>query len=134
MIINNITKLYKAFRRDGYTASHAVHAARTLSAFRKLEVEGLVRIRVEADEEPYDWGDIEPSESDIETLNNLGVWGTIGEVYEGCKHCGNGKWTHVASCWGHAGYQDPSDPFENWYIIDHMASCVDYCETHNITA
>jgi hypothetical protein len=63
-----------------------------------------LRIRWMPDEEPYDWGDIEPTEEDWDTLEREGVYGCVIELRPpACACCGRTDWQHATSLWSIVG-------------------------------
>jgi hypothetical protein len=59
------------------------------------------RVRWEADDVPYDWGDIDPTPDEREDVEIEGVWGCVVEVRRpACGCCGRADWEHGASLWG----------------------------------
>jgi hypothetical protein len=121
-----IVRWYGRFRKAGMPANHALHAARVEVEFARLEDAGLVRISAEPDEDEYDPGDCLEGMSEEsqrrfwDRINNLGVWGTVGEY----RTHPEGYWETGDSCWGHAGYQYVLDPLENWYVTDIKAGTI----------
>jgi len=97
-------------------ADQALRAARTIAQFRQWDDE-FVRIQVEADDFPdTSWMDAKQREEwDGES------WTTLSEY----RHPFTGEWVEVDSCGGHIGYRDPSDPFENAYVVDEMRAAID---------
>lgn len=134
-------RLYAQFRTVGYSPVKSWRSAGIVAEFRVHECGeydepeiGDVRIRLEPDSEPYDPGDtLEPywgidgrmrSREELERelehqLETFGVYGTIGEVWDGSE------WITADNCWGHAGYNNPDCPIENPYVVDHMAQCLE---------
>lgn len=137
-------RIYAQFRTAGYSPVDSWRYAGIVAEFRAHECGehdepefGDMRIRLEPDGEPYDpgstlepfrgsdgrWRSREELERELsELLERTGVWGTIGEVWDGSE------WVDVDSCWGHAGYNRPSDPVENEYVIEHMRACLEHRE------
>jgi hypothetical protein len=74
---------YRRLRAEGYTASSALHIARALDAAEWRDVFdrhvlavariGDAEIVAYSDDEPYDWGDIEPTDRERERLEVIGV-------------------------------------------------------------
>lgn len=63
-----------------------------------------LRIRWEHDDEPYDWGDIEPTAEDWAYLETYGVAGCIVEIRPpACACCGRTDWEHAVSLWSIVG-------------------------------
>ncbi len=134
-------RIYAQFRTAGYSPADSWRIAGIVSEFRAHECGefddqeiGDMRIRLEQDVEPYDPGDTlesyrgcdgrwrsrEENERELSALlERTGVWGTIGEVWNGTE------WEIVDSCWGHAGHNRPSDPVENEYVVEHMRACLE---------
>ena len=134
-------RIYAQFRTAGYSTVDSWRDAGIVAEFRAHECGehdepeiGDMRIRLEPDSEPYDPGDtLEPFRGSdgrwrtkeelerelSELLERTGVWGSIGEVWDGSE------WVQSDSCWGHAGYENPDCPIENCYIVDHMAECLE---------
>lgn len=136
----NRKRIYAQFRTAGYSPVDSWRDAGIVAEFRAHECGehdepefGDMRIRLEPDGEQYDHGDtLEPFRGSdgrwrtreelerelSELLDRTGVWGSIGEVWDGSE------WVQADSCWGHAGYDNPDCPVENLYVVDHMASCL----------
>lgn len=57
-------------------------------------------------------------QAQIDDVGRNGVWGVVGEYWDG------EEWQHADSCWGHVGYHDVSDPFDNAYAADIMLSTI----------
>ena len=134
-------RIYAQFRMAGYSPADSWRSAGIVEEFRAHECGehdepeiGDMRIRLEPDNMPYNPGDtLEPyrgsdgrwrtreeNERELsELLERTGVWGSIGEVWDGSE------WVEVDSCWGHAGYDNPDCPIENCYIVDRMAECLE---------
>lgn len=138
---------YRKFRevythRDG--AKSALYSARIVVKWRDYEWDGCdddserivgeCRLRAEADEEPYYAGDMEDGYTNIHgrrvsaeeaqkeisaMLERDGVWGIVAEVWNGKE------WEMVDSIWSCAGYSDVLSPYENCYVVDHMAAAMD---------
>jgi len=63
-----------------------------------------LRIQWQPDEEPYDWGDIDPTPEDWDELGRLGVFGCVVELRPpACGCCGRTAWEHAASLWSIVG-------------------------------
>ena len=139
----NRKRIYAQFRTAGYSPVESWRSSGIVAEFRAHEYDenydpepheiGAMRIRLEPDSEPYDPGDdLEPfrgsdgrwrSREELERelselLDRTGVWGSIGEVWDGSE------WVQADSCWGHARYDNPDCPIENPYVVDHMAECL----------
>jgi len=138
----NRKRIYAQYRAAGYSPIDSWRSSGIVAEFRKHEWSeydpepheiGVMRIRLEPDDEPYDPGDtLEPfrgadgrwrtreeNERELsDLLERTGVWGTIGEAWDGSE------WVEAGSCWGHAGYENPDCPIENLYVVDHMRACL----------
>lgn len=68
------------------------------------------RITWHTDDEPYDWGDIDPSDDEREAVEDEGVYGCVLETRgPACACCGvRMSWHHAASVWGVTSPGDPS--------------------------
>ena len=111
------TPMYGAFHTWEESATNALRAAKIIARFRELESEDLVRIRVEFDDD----ADVSlMSDKEREEWNGE-AFGTISEF----RLSDDDEWEHADSCWGHIGYRDYSDPFENPYVVDEMASAIE---------
>jgi hypothetical protein len=114
---------YREFRKRspfmlvGCNALQALQAARTLARFREYEGACLVRLRSEFDS---DADTSFMSEREYDAWNGE-AFGSISEYL--CPACGS--WLGADSIWGHIGYRDVLDPFENPYIVELMASALD---------
>jgi len=127
-----VLKHYRRFRANpcwlikGQNAKLALDSARTLVAFERSEAEGMVRLRAEIDDDCVSWmDDRQRKDWDGE------AYGSIGEYrLPECPCChSRPSWVHCDSVWGHIGYKDVLDPFENPYIVDIMRSTLDALET-----
>lgn len=103
--------------------------------FRKLEDEGLVRMRAEPESESYfdSYGEPEAytdakgrhvSAEDalkdlVHVLDLYGCWWTCSEVLV------DGEWEMADSCGMHTGYKNPLSPLENCYVVDEMQAALD---------
>jgi hypothetical protein len=62
------------------------------------------RIRWMEDDEPYDWGDIEPTAEDWGYLETYGVMGCVVEIRRpACGCCGRTDWEVAESLWSIVG-------------------------------
>lgn len=127
-----ISAYYRKFRRSGMggivgqDASMCLRSARILDRWQDLENAGLVRIRTEFDTNPdpsfYDtWPHL--SERTREALKEEycnDCYGVIAEF----RADRSDEWEQADSVWGCAGYNDPSSPFENCYVIDLMRAAL----------
>jgi hypothetical protein len=106
--------LYFAVRRSpiGHCVSPSVpycyQVAVTLTKWRAAARAGYVRLRAEFD--PNGWENDDTGEEDES-------YGSIGEYTLNPE---SDDWEHGGSVWGHVGYRDVLDPFENPYILDIM--------------
>jgi hypothetical protein len=67
-----------------------------------------VRVRWEPDDQPYDWGDIDPTDDERDAVDAEGVWGCLVEVREpACPCCGRCEWEYGASLWSVTSPDDP---------------------------
>lgn len=107
----------------GFNAKQALQAARTLASWEDSEAQGLVRLRCEIDT------DADVSWMDAKQWDGM-AYGSIGEYrLPECECCGlQSDWMVASSVWGHIGYNDVLDPFENCYIVDIMAETLDALE------
>jgi hypothetical protein len=65
------------------------------------------RVTWEPDDMPFDWGDVNPTESEVREVELKGVWGCVVELRPpACACCGLKSWQHAASLWGVDG--DPT--------------------------
>jgi hypothetical protein len=133
------TLKYEQFRKAGYRPPHALSAAKTLVAFEKLEDLHLVRIHAEPEDENYfDANGLEEGYTDIhgrrvsaeeaqkrmeEILDRDGCWCVMSQVNRGTVD--EPEWETVASIGFCAGYSDPEDPMENWYVPDLMSAAIE---------
>lgn len=137
-----IVKTYKRFRKDapfmlvGRQAELALEAAKTLTTFRTLEDQGLVRIEAIPEEESYFdvFGDNEGLDRNghpisreqarqniIDTLERDGCWYVVTEYLSPETE----EWEHADSIGMCTGYNDPTSPFENCYVIQLMQEAID---------
>lgn len=131
-------KAYESFRRAGYPASHAHHAAKALAEFSALERQGLVRLIAEPEQENYfdvygepegytdvngRWHSPEQERQELcESLDRLGCWYISAEWRE--RDDDDCEWQLADAVGMNAGYSDPLSPLENWYVPDLMRSAV----------
>ena len=129
---------YRKFRLAGYQPPEAVRAARTVLEFRTLWLDGLVEIAQEHEVENYFdvFGEpdgyvnangkrvsAEQERKEIEdSIERLGCMTTYANVRDDA----DSEWETIDSCGMHVGYEDATSPYENAYVIDHMAACVRY--------
>lgn len=114
----------------------ALSSARTLAEWREAESAGLVRVRVEPEQDSYFdvYGkpDTDKERAMIEAaLERDGCWYVISEVNNGDESTGD-NW-EIADSIGMCVYNHPEDPFENCYVIDLMRSAlnaVSMCGAH----
>jgi hypothetical protein len=115
---------YREFRNRGYRAEVALRSARIVVDFRKMEERGLVRIAVSPEFEPYfdvyDEPDTKKERDEIcRWIDLYGIWVVSSERACGC--CGTFK---TIDSIGMCVFQDASDPHENDYVVDLMASAL----------
>ena len=132
MLTKTIVREYRRRRRNGWLATNALRAAKVQSAFDALEDE-TVRLRIVPDDyvglddlfgDTYN-PDANPDipikqmerekQEEIDRINRDGVWGVIGEYFDGCN------WQHADSCFGFVG----DDWRDSGYDIDIMESALD---------
>jgi len=129
-----LEQYYRKYRRKGWLAHRAIHAARTLVEWDKHE-----GMDVKLDIEPDDIVDMDDLKGDCfnpkyvdhispnrlkrqekefeQRVYDEGVWGIVARVK--CEHCG--KWHVAASVWGFVG----SDVEGSGYDIDIMSEALD---------
>jgi hypothetical protein len=131
MLNTEVKNLYAKFRKDsptlwtGRNAELALSQAKTLSVFRTLEDQGLVRITAEPEEESYFDVYGKPDnererQSIVEALERDGCWYVQTEYFSPESE----EWEHADSI-GMCVYDDPTSPFENCYVIDLMREAID---------
>jgi hypothetical protein len=122
--------------REGEAAVVAWECAGVLAEWDELEAAGVVRHRVEPDED-YDWKDLRDevkagtmTQDEFDRIADMGAWGTIAEWRgettddEGDELDEDEGWEQADSCWGHAGYSDPADPHENCYVLQEYSAAI----------
>lgn len=66
-----------------------------------------LRVTWHADDEPYDWGDIDPTPEDYAYLELYGVCGCVVELRPpACGCCGRTDWEYAADLWSIVGDAD----------------------------
>jgi hypothetical protein len=81
------------------------------------------RVRWEPDDHPFDWGDIEPTDSEREDVDLEGVWGCVVELRPpACACCGRKDWQHGSSLWGVTSPGD--DSYYRTVELDVMAEAM----------
>jgi hypothetical protein len=123
-----LRKYFKKFLETGaYStppgkAACALKSAKILLEFQEREREELVRIQAEPEEESYFdvYGtDSEKEREEIEVALDLyGCWNVFSEYYDG------NTWQMADSIGMCTGYNDPTDPFQNVYIVNLMAEAI----------
>lgn len=112
-----IVREIKRLRKKGWPMINALRVAKIRARFAELEAEGLVRLTIEPDCEPYDdtyidtWDDLTPAQRKAEKkklwdrIEREGVWGVVGKYRVG------DRWHTGGSCWGFIGedYEDDTD-------------------------
>ena len=124
---NEYTKMRQAkpFMLVGEDARCSLDAARTVLAFRSLELQGRVRIRAEAEEENYFdvYGEYDADVARY--VENWGAWWVLSEYRaDPCECCGEDKGWEQADSIGMCIYENPTSEYENCYVIDLMAEAV----------
>lgn len=134
-----LENIVRRLQSAGHQPEHVQQAARTIARFDTLERMDLVRIRVEEDQEAYndpdafacycDDPECESREGEPirDMVNRLGAYGTIAEW----RYSEDDEWQHADSCWSHIGYNDPSSPYENAYVLDGMDAALDAFRDHH---
>lgn len=126
---------YNEARQAGYPATHALIVAKALIEWEKAESAGMVRLRAEPEQESYlsSFGEPEAyvdnhgrrvseekaKEELIEMLDSRGCWWVVAEWFDGVK------WHHADSIGMCAGYHDPLNWRENWYVPGLMRSALE---------
>jgi len=113
----------------GRQAEMALRDARILAEWRELESEGKVRLIAEPEQESYFDVYGEPdSEKErkaiVEALEDKGCYWVASEYLTTCDNDEHEVWEQADSI-GMCVYDDPTDPFENCYVIDLMSSAID---------
>lgn len=140
-------EVYRRLRAHEYTAKDALSGAKTLVAWQALEDRGLATIKAVAEEENYFdvYGEpegytngygraITPEQERADLvwqLESWGCWRVFAEVR--CPGCGRSAMLDDASVGMCAGYQDPTSPYENAYVLDFMAMAVAHFENNKGT-
>lgn len=125
----DLLKTYRRLRADGYKPAESRDHARTLAEFGLFEWDenadsppvGTLRIRADAEQENYFdvYGKEDTEKAQRETeriLEVFGCWCVFVEMWDG------NTWQHVDSVGMCTGYDRPTDPFCNAYVIDLMSS------------
>ena len=138
MNTNIVKREYARLRAAGWHAKQALFQAKTLDEFKTMEHQGLVRLRIVADEDVcmedlkgdcYDprvnsdvpRAKLEREEREFEQrVSDLGVWGVIGEYFDG------EDWQRADSCFGFVG----DDWKDSGYDADIMRATMD--EAHKV--
>lgn len=126
--------IYNKARRAGYKALESIHIAKTVEAFDALD-----GVRIEAEPEEENYFDVygepagytdangryhtpEQEREDIaDSIDRLGCWYVYAEVQ--CSKCE--QWHRVDGVGMNCGYQDPTDPIENAYVVDLMSAAIE---------
>lgn len=119
-------KEYGAYATPPGRAMCALQNARTLSVFRELEDQGLVRIKAQEEEENYfdvygEPDDERERERMVKILDRDGCWYVYSEYFSPETE----TWKHADGVGMCTGYSDPTDPFENCYVIGMMQEAID---------
>lgn len=129
------TLKYLRFRECGMSAIHALSAAKTLLKWEAMEFDDRVRLRAEHEQENYFsvYGEPDGYENAqghqvsaeqerkelCESFERDGLWCIVAEYFDG------EEWQMADSIGMCAGYKNPLDPFQNWYVPDLMQSAID---------
>lgn len=94
-----------------------------IETFRALESDDQVRLRALPETESYfdvygEPDDARERQDIIEQIERTGCWFVVSEFYA------DGAWHHADSVGMCAGYENPLDPAENWYIEDLMRAAI----------
>ena len=116
------TPEYKRLKALGWKDKDARRCAKIRERFEELETQGLVRFRVEPDQ---DWSsplDMDGTPEDLAAvearMDQEGVWGIVVEAK--CSCCGS--WEHVSSVWGFVG----DDWRDSYYDTDLMLEAMNH--------
>jgi hypothetical protein len=120
-----VAKLYLRFRAAESPAAHAYAMARRIVEFEALG-ESKVRLRAEPEEENYFDAFGKPDNAADEkairdSIRRFGNWCLVAEYFNRREKC----W-EICDSIGHcAGYENPLDPFQNYYVPDLMGNAVE---------
>jgi len=119
---------YRKFRRVGAglvgrDAECCLRNAKTLLAFRKLEDDGIVRLRCKPETDNYFdvYGEPETEKERADIVHYLDLWGLWWVTAEWKTE--DGEWERADSI-GMCCYESPLDPFQNAYIPELMDTAV----------
>lgn len=150
--MTKLERIYRDQRKKGERATHALHSARTLVEWDRLDgfvfdgddhaksagpgdsiyCPGPIRLLVEYDEHPYDdsyidtWTDIRESEREKWRAN---LWDRIerdGVVGLIGQYWNGDEWEHADSCWSFIG----DDWRDSGYDTDIMAETIRAYQSH----
>ena len=138
--------IYERFRKAGYTAANSYRAALIVEEFQNIETAtegdgelvGECRIGAKPEDDSYfaifgepegytdQHGRIVSPEQEraalCESFERDGVGDVFSEVWNG------DEWQTADSIGMCAGYTDPTDPIENWYVPDLMQAVIEQAE------
>ncbi len=127
----DVQSVYRKFRAGDFrlSAKHALCMAKRVVAFAEAEQAGLVRLVAEDERENYFdvYGepDNDKERKAIEqSIERYGNYCLMAEVNNGSEASGD-DWELVDSIGMCAGYKNPLDPFENYYVPDLMKAALD---------
>lgn len=128
MVSKEVLEHYKYLREYGYKADSSLRIARMLCEWDILESEGLVRKRIELDDNNYTIEDIlgdcckglsvRELDYEINKINENGIYFVMTEYYF------LGKWHFGGAVCGLYGYEDVADYYENECLLDCMWEAV----------
>lgn len=116
-------RYYREGRKAGYRASEALSVARVLTKWHAAEWAGYVQLREEDDTDYEGFCDCDDPKCSAKTGP---AYGSIGEYRidpDPDPHFPG--WEVADSVWGHTGYRDVLDPWENPYVVDIMQETLD---------
>jgi hypothetical protein len=92
---------YRRLRALDWSARDALRAAKAKVRFLQLEEDGKVRLRLEPDDLPFEFGDATEEETRAiqAQIDRDGLWGVVVEA--ACPCCG--LFEHVSSVYGFVG-------------------------------
>ena len=104
-----------------------MNQSNTIETFCALESDGQVRLRALPETESYfdvygEPDDAQERQEIIDQIERTGCWFVVSEFYA------DGQWHHADSVGMCAGYENPLNPAENWYIEDLMRAAISALE------